>query len=399
MNCGYDTDCTCATAGAVTGIIAGAQKLQEKYGFTDSGYVLGVNITRSSDRLVDLAKDVCAVGVSIADELNRDVIITNAKSIPRVPKTKEVRDLDISIEYHGLPSVGLPSEGGPYETVHISLHIRNNVSRSVRGTLELVLPEGLNVDKASTPLEIQGGGNASINLEFSVSKTIGILYERNIISAKLIENNEVHTEYRFGISGAAVWKLYGPFYDNYVKLPDMNYWEGYGSHITGTDTNDIMDKIRNYHLNFTSDIDNAYLPEPDPAQSNPAWRWVSTHTDRFRFGDLVKREGPAVIYLERLLYSPDDRQVGIQIGFTDPCKVWLNGQLLMANDTHAWNTNENRHFYPVVIQKGINRVLVKLQRNGLDTTFTLVYSLDSATCATHVTDFGSLVSEVRQVPL
>ena len=64
----------------------------------------------------------------------------------------------------------------------------------------------------------------------------------------------------------------------------------------------------------------------------------------------------------------------------------------MVNDTHAWNTNENRHFYPVPIKKGSNRILVKLQRNGLDTTFTLVYSMNSATCATHFTDFGSILS-------
>jgi ADP-ribosylglycohydrolase len=387
LNCGYDTDCTCATAGAVAGIIAGAKVLQETYGFTDMGYVLGVDITRGSDRLADLAKDVCAVGLTIADELNRDLTITGAKGIKRVPKTKKAGSLDISAEYYGLPSIG------PGETARINLRIGNNLSRDFRGTLELVPPEVLAVDTPSVPIEIKGGSEESISLEFSVPEHIGILYETNIITAKLIEKNEVFTEYRFGISGAAVWKLYGPFYDNYVKLPDMDYWESYSRHITGTDANDVLDKTRNYHLNFTSDIDTEYLPEPGLAgPENPVWRWVNTHTDRFRFGDLVKREGPGIIYLERLLYSPDDRRVGIQIGFTDPCKVWLNGTLLMANDTHAWNTNENRHFYPVAIKKGINRVLVKLQRNGLDTTFTLVYSINSATCATHVTDFGSAIS-------
>jgi hypothetical protein len=393
LNCGYDTDCTCATAGAIAGIIAGAKAIQEKYGFTDMGYVLGVDIKRESDRLSDLAKDVCAVGLTIADELNRDIEITNAEGIKRVPKTKKVNSLDISVEYCGLPSIG------PGERTRVNLHVRNNLSRNFRGTLELVPPEGLGVDKTSVPLEIKGGSRGIVELEFSVSEKIGILYETNIITARLLGKNEVFAEYRFGISGAAAWKLYGPFYDNYIKLPDMNYWEGYGRYITGTDTNDVLDKTRNYHLNFTSDIDKEYLPEPGlagpgPETSNPVWRRVNTHTDRFCFNDLVKREGPGVIYLERFLYSPDDRQVGIQIGFTDPCKVWVNGTLLMANDTHAWNTNENRHFYPVAIKKGNNRILVKLQRNGLDTTFTLVYSLNSAVCATHVTDFGSVVSGI-----
>jgi ADP-ribosylglycohydrolase len=388
LNCGYDTDCTCATAGAIAGIVAGAKEIERKYGFTDMGYVLGVDIKRNSDRLTDLAKDVCAVGVTIADELNRDVKITGVEGVKRVPAVKIIKDLGLSVEYCGLPSIE------PGEKTRVNLYIKNNLSRDFRGTLELVLPEGFGVDKTSVPLVVKGGSTERINLEFFVDEKIGILYESNIITAKLIENGETYTEYRFGISGAAVWKLYGPFYDNYISLPDMNYWESYYPHITGLDNNDGMDKTRNYHLNFTSNIDKEYLPEPEPEKSNPAWRWVSTHTDRFCFGDLVEREGPGVIYLERFLYSPDDRHAGVQIGFTDPCKVWVNGQLLMANDTHAWNTNENRHFYPVPIKKGSNRILVKLQRNGLDTTFTLVYSMNSATCATHFTDFGSIVSGV-----
>jgi ADP-ribosylglycohydrolase len=387
LNCGYDTDCTCATAGAIAGVIAGAKEIQKKYGFTDMGYVLGVNIKRDSDRLADLARDVCAVGVTIADEINRDVKIINAECIKRVPKIKKVKDLDISVEYCGLPSIG------PGEKTCVNFHIRNNLSRDFRGTLKLVLPRGLSVDSASIPLEVKGGCKEIVTLEFFVPENTGILYESNIVTAKLIEKNEVCTEYQFGISGAAVWKLYGPFYDNYINLPDMNYWESYSPHIKGADQNDGMDKTRNYHLNFMSNIDKEYLPEPEPEKSNLAWRWVNTHTDRFCFSDLVKREGPGVIYLERLLYSPDERQAGIQIGFTDPCKVWLNGTLLMANDKYAWNTNENRHFYPVPIKKGSNRILVKLQRNGLDTTFTLVYSADSATCATHFTDFGSILSD------
>ncbi|MDR0730122.1 MAG: ADP-ribosylglycohydrolase family protein [Treponema sp.] len=385
LNCGYDTDCTCATAGAVAGIVAGAEALREKYGFTDMGYVLGVNIKRDSDRLTDLAKAVCAVGVTIADEINRDVKITNTELVKRVPKTKKMNDMDISVEYCGLPSAG------PGEKAQVSLHIKNNLSRTFTGTLELELPEGWSTDGSSRPLEVNGGCKEIINVEFFVSEKIGILYECNIITAKLLEKDKVFTEYRFGISGAAVWKLYGPFYDNYINLPDMNYWESYYPHIAGADKNDGMDKTRNYHLNFTSDMDKEYLPEPEPEKSNSVWRRVNTHTDRFCFSDLVKREGPGIIYLERLLYSPEDRQAGIQIGFTDPCKVWVNGELLMANDNHAWNTNENRHFYPAAIRKGGNRILVKLQRNGLDTTFTLVYSMNSATCATHFTDFGSIV--------
>ena len=35
LNCGFDTDCTCATAGAVLGFIAGADAIIEKHGWND----------------------------------------------------------------------------------------------------------------------------------------------------------------------------------------------------------------------------------------------------------------------------------------------------------------------------------------------------------------------------
>ena len=63
LNCGFDTDCTCATAGAVLGLIRGAKSLIEEYNLGDVRFVLGVRSERRSDSVRDLSEDIAHLGV------------------------------------------------------------------------------------------------------------------------------------------------------------------------------------------------------------------------------------------------------------------------------------------------------------------------------------------------
>ena len=61
LNCGYDTDCTCATAGAILGIIGGAGAIPEQWKWqAEDTFVVGIDVRRPSDRISDLATDTCA---------------------------------------------------------------------------------------------------------------------------------------------------------------------------------------------------------------------------------------------------------------------------------------------------------------------------------------------------
>jgi hypothetical protein len=64
------------------------------------------------------------------------------------------------------------------------------------------------------------------------------------------------------VVGAAVWKMYGPFWENNVTIPPMDYWASYYTHIQGKDENDTEDMVRVYHLNAIADINKAFMKEP-----------------------------------------------------------------------------------------------------------------------------------------
>jgi hypothetical protein len=74
MKCGFDTDCVCATAGAILGIHHAATGLMSRYDVVDQSYKLGVDVKRRSDRLSDLAEDIARMG-RIFGESNRAVEI------------------------------------------------------------------------------------------------------------------------------------------------------------------------------------------------------------------------------------------------------------------------------------------------------------------------------------
>lgn len=391
LNCGYDTDCSCATVGALLGIIYGAQCLMNKYDFKDTGYVLGVDVKRRSNLIFDLAEDTCRVGVTIAKELNHDVEMVDCPEIDFVSAVKYDKDIEMTVEYLDTPSVGIG------ETAKVNIRFKNNKPCSMEGIIEIKAPEEWIVSENGSRISIPPNGVISITVFVKVPISVKKLNDRNILTVKLREKDTVAGEYNFGIAGAAAWKMYGPFWDNIIQLPSMDYWDSYGKYIKGIDQNNTWDMMRDYHLNASVDLTKEYVTEPALERNdNLDWcppalegKLVNTHTDRFNFDDLVGIQGPCVIYLERLLYSPEERNVGIQVGYTDACKMWINDELVCVNREPNWCTNENRHFIDIKFKKGVNRIILKLVRRGASAAYSLIFS-DGASMAAQFVDFSSM---------
>lgn len=389
LNCGFDTDCTCATVGAVLGIIYGAEALTRQYGFKDPGYVLGVDTVRRSDLLYDLAEDTCRVGLTIAREQNLDVEIFNNPEFTPVPCIQFSKPLDIAVEYMDGPAIGIG------EQKRILVRFKNNRGIVCSGIVNVFCPDGWICNVNNLEVNILSGSEVTFPFTVFVPEKIETLYETNILKVIFTSKDMDAVVYEFGIVGAAVWKLYGPFWDNNIPLPGMNYWESYYPHIEGKNDNETQDITRTYHLNTVVDIDKQYMGEPDMdicgigGNKSPSFvgKVVNTYTDKFSINDLVGYQGPCVVYMLRYLLSPEERNVCIYIGNTDAYKFWLNDSLVGEVREVDWCTNENRHFLKLRLNKGVNKLLFKFARRGPSAEYSMIFN--DGGFGEHITEFGS----------
>jgi len=389
LNCGFDTDCTCATAGALIGIIQGAESLFKHYNFSEQSYILGVQANRRSDKVFDLAEDTCRVGIHFTRKLNTKLEITDALEVfIQEPEMPEV-EMEVCYE-NNTPAVGLGESRG------VKLWITNRSCRDIHGRLKLHIPEGWKVDVPQCCVNLETGTSLPISLTFSVPHDLPLLKENNIIRAELVTDDDRKFTYDFGIVGAMVWKVYGPFWENNVEMPPLAPKESYYKYIVGENEQDTIDKIRTYHVNCITKPEKEYMTleeiyDDSRAKGVDAYKegtLVNLYEDKFSVDQLVGFQGPCVVYMVRYLYSPEDRKVGASIGHSDAFELYINDQLAAKKDHVEWWTSENVHLLGVELKKGLNRIVLKLARRNGRADFNLTF-VHGGACSEYYHDFGS----------
>lgn len=390
VNCGFNTDCTCAAAGAILGIHCGATGLMNTCGFMDPQFKLGVNTARPYDRIGPLAEDVGRAGLMF-NMFNNRARIAGGPPAPDIPAPAEPA-VHFEIDYQGAPAIGL----GDWRALRLCCV--NLTGDPMQGVLALTAPEGWRVSPAESPLTLPPGEHADCELAIEVPENLPRLDEINLLTARFEGENLEPLTYTFGLTGAAVWAVMGPFWENNVSVPPLRPGEKYWTYVTAgcASEPEKLDRIRDYHLNAFVDWPKEYL-EPgeiaEPVQGHSVsleLERVNLYEDRFSVGQLVGWQGPCVVYLARWLYSPEDRTAYLQIGHSGGFRLWLNGALLAERAEGAgWWTNENVHVLNVPIRKGENLIVLKLARRGGEAHFSLVFS-EGGSCADHFADFGSI---------
>jgi hypothetical protein len=387
VNSGFDADCSCATAGAILGILIGAKGLADKYGFTDPSYKLGIPVERKSYSLDDLAAETCRIGVACTKEFTPGVTIIDAPEFAPLPTTKPP-PLKIEIDYGQDPVIGW----GESKQLKITLTARE----FYEGNVELLFPEGWKPSWTTKPLVIAKGATEKLRLSLKVPKKVRLLSEKNILQLKF--EGTAQFTHAFGLIGAQVWKVWGPYWKNFIVLPKKELGAGYFDTFPPGAPDATASLIRQYHLNTQPVTDVPNFPEPDGSIAEPAKLHLKapdfivsqTREDRFAMGDLIGFQGPCTIYAERLLHSPVERTVCLQIGCTDPFKLWLNGKLLASSDASDWWTGENHHIREVKLLAGENHLLMKLVRRSTEALFSPVFT-EKGTCTKHIDDLGSYI--------
>ena len=198
LNCGFDTDCTCATAGAIIGILRGAEELIEAYGLKKITYTLGVESNRRSDLIVDLAEDIAAMGIYFSKNINAEVEITDAPAVAY--SFPPLKAYDVAVDYEdSQPVVELG------KSRKITLTLKNNTDADQVLSCKLTAEHGLVCDTADFCCEVKAGSEVKVPVTVSLPMDTEIVYDRNLLTLTAAdESGREVLHHVFGIAGACL---------------------------------------------------------------------------------------------------------------------------------------------------------------------------------------------------
>ncbi len=381
LNCGFDTDCTCATVGSVIGFIRGGRWLEERYGLGDTKYVLGVVAEPRTDSIRDLSCEIAELGAHLSHG-----IVTEAPQ-KAYSFEKRICPVVVSVSYaDDLPVVSMKKP----RTVTLSFTAR--MSGRLVGTVE-----GLGV-KAPFDTDLAEGETYAKTLTFSLPQDPIYIDEINPVRVTY-RMGDYENEYGFGLVAATPWKVVGPIWrtDPPINTEELleagNYWNVCVKHAEAGEN--ISDVVRRFHLNMACDTETDYMQEDallSPiCEEAPLYEETlfEQERDMFTLAEACPFAGNATYYFVRQFLSNTDETVCMQIGNSSPFSLMLNGEKLAeVKSCDDW-TAENVHLKDVSLKKGVNTLMVRLTRANKDVKFN-AYFTRGEFCAEQIVGFRSI---------
>jgi hypothetical protein len=293
LKCGYDTDCTCASAAAVLGGILGFEKIPEDLKLINDYFVIGIDIERDNNSILSLARETAEVARTLG----------------------EISPGITGVEYLTQPALGV----GDYCDARFKSEAAG----------EFILPKDWTVRKMDGFYRFENKGNSVANI--------------NIIRAG---------DKAFGIAGASLWKIYGPYFEPLRKSGPADWPppHGEGCVLPGLEA----------MVNNSADFNSEY------ACGDPII--INAYEDLLPIDENIGYSGQAVFYAEQKVNSPDGRDAWAVIGNNDGFVLRINGEEILSKDEmRRWTPYNNAA--PVRLQKGENIIRLKLLRRGDELRF------------------------------
>ena len=355
FRCGYDTDCTCATAAAVWGIQHGAEKIPEDLkALVNDRFVIGIDLKRTDNSIRKLAEETCALGRKLAEE---NISTTENGFGPNV-NTEET--LDIDILYMDRPAIGFNDHCG------IGIRLKNHFPIEKEWNLRIAgLPLGWRAVPEHQTLVLEPGQEKTAEVLIETTDDVKILYSKNLLKA--VAGDDVQ-EFRrcFGIAGASEWTAAGPYFENLEKddPPGIPSAHGEGCILP---TLECM-------VNNAVYLEKEYIDEQNFAQAFSVEETCRVHgyEDLLPLDEAFPFQGQGCIYLRQKLVSDTEQDVWAVIGNNDGFKLWVNGELCLEQDEiRLWTPYNN--YQTVHLKKGVNKVVIKVLKRTESMKFSIAF--------------------------
>lgn len=327
INSGYDTDCTCATAGAILGGILGADRIPEKWKKPiGNKFIMGFKIPWENYSISYLAEETCKIGILVSKFLNNRVKITGIPSgFIDYQDVNDHKGIDVNINYYGMPTIHIG------EVRRIGILIKNNGNSVLEGKLRIKCPKDFECIDHSYDVRI--GPRESKEYIFSIRFNGNILLDKNIFVVSLEGKKELIIEERFGLSGAKVWYVKGPFWNSINWI---------------TDKADVSEKY----------IEEEYFEKGRYDKVFQDSLMIFSDESLIDLDKVLPLYGEYCIYLYSRIFSPEEQDADLVIGASGDIKIWFNEELKGSySGSYIWNPI--MYFIPVHLKKGVNNIVIK----------------------------------------
>ncbi|MBQ9501945.1 MAG: ADP-ribosylglycohydrolase family protein [Lentisphaeria bacterium] len=369
VQCGWDVDCSCATAGALWGALYGSRALPadwcERMGKT---LVCACDIRHKTALLTDFAAETAAVGIEVAQVLNGEITITGAPSVTVRP----LPEARFAIDYaYGDGQPVLRTD----RPTQVTLHISNPFAEAFSGAVAVTLPDCAETDVSEKDIAVPARGSVSVTFSISAKKNLPLRPEKILCRALLKKAGTVVHEDLFGMHGSTRYLVYGPYWDMWDKeVTEVCPYQNEELTCNPGNLPEYSCDAVNTHVRPGHPyLDEAALLEHDLPEEHPFT--VEKSGKDFSRADLYAFDGASCCYIVREFQSDEViEDVGLSFSANCPFKCWLDGKLLREQKVHT-NRNSTYGAAPQITLTGKRqRLVVKLASRLSDFSFGMNFS-------------------------
>ncbi len=354
--CGADTDCTCASAASVLGIVRGYGAMpQDLKDMVADSFVMGVVVERTDNSLTALTADTVQVALSIV----RNTPFNPETDFVDVPAEQPLYNwvqprpaVSIRVDYTEKPAIGREDHTA------VMLTVFNPLDMPLSATLAL---EGDNPDIVwDVPAEalwLEAGERVTLT---RVARTGALtrMPQTNMCAAVLRDRHDDEIARRpFGLAGAWLFRVYGPYCDQMRSIndPSLPPCHGEGCNLP---TLEAM-------VNNEVDLNKRYLDEDalirgeEPADIDVYNAgYLNAYEDLIPLDGHIGMQGQLCCYLETQVFFPEETEAWLVIGHNDGYRLYVNGEPILQKDEIRFWTPYNS-VARLTFKKGENRILIK----------------------------------------
>ncbi len=352
VNCGWDTDCTGATVGAIWGIIHGASNLPEEWIKPLSNKIVvseGIKNIYVPKTVEELTNEVCAIGekvlkhfgvpIEISDQdkfTNAEVVLRSlvreVRSLWNLPPNRvdfDLTSVKVSVTYLDGPAI-LPNKPNNF-----LIEIENTCLTPFTGTLNISIPQNWAL-KPVCPCPISLDPKEKAKFRFTIEASAENINTSNECTARIL--------------------LYGR--PRLMSIPIV-FVGGFRW---------LVSEVYREPLS----LDAVFQPEREldlyvRGIKGERWREVAWPGNALEIEQFFN-EKPGIVYLRHYIYSPSRRKVVVGVPNNSRMKLWLNDKLIHETvkpvPLRPSYFSDRSNYTETELREGWNHIMVKIIREN-----------------------------------